>query len=115
MTAFYQHCFSMATVDSKPMEFCVLKSEDWELSLVCVPEAIKNTIVIVDPPERRESTPVELAFDVANIEGLRRVVTDTGGQLGPTASAWEFRTFLHLDCLDPEGNVVQLRQRVAVE
>jgi hypothetical protein len=33
-----------------------------------------------------------------------------GSQVDPVGTAWEFRASRLLDCLDPEGNVVQLRQ-----
>ncbi|MEP7026864.1 MAG: hypothetical protein ABJB47_24255, partial [Actinomycetota bacterium] len=72
-------------------EFCVLVSGGWELSLVCVPAAIAATIVITDPPQRREDTPVKLAFEVASVEGLRPVVTGARGHADPAGSAREFR------------------------
>ena len=112
MQAFYETCFRMSVLASGEDEFCVLDSEDWELSLVAVPRAVAATLIIADPPERREETPVKLAFEVASIEELRQVVTGSGGQAESARSAWDFRGFRHLDCLDPEGNVVQLRQRL---
>ncbi len=115
MRTFYERCFGMSTAASDGDEFCVLVSDDWDLSLVSAPEAIVATIVISDPPERRADTPVKLAFDVESIKGLKSVVTGTGGHIDPAASAWSFRGYLHLDCLDPEGNVIQLRQRVPPE
>jgi predicted enzyme related to lactoylglutathione lyase len=75
-----------------------------------VPPATAAALVITDPPERRAGTPVKLTFEVATIEALRPAVTAAGGQLDPAERAWEFRGQRHLDCLDPEGNVVQLRQ-----
>jgi predicted enzyme related to lactoylglutathione lyase len=112
MRDFYEACFGMSVLESGGDEYCVLASEDWSVSLVAVPATIAATWAITDPPERREETPVKLAFEVANIEELRAVITRTGGQADPAGSAWDFRGFRHLDCLDPEGNVVQLRQRL---
>jgi predicted enzyme related to lactoylglutathione lyase len=114
MRTFYETCFRMSVLETGGDEFCVLASEDWDLSLVAVPEVIAATWMITDPPERREETPIKLAFEVASIEELRPVVTGTGGRADPAGSAWDFRGFRHLDCLDPEGNVVQLRQRLPV-
>jgi hypothetical protein len=37
-------------------------------------------------------------------------VAAAAGQLDPAGQAWDFRGRRHLDGLDPEGNVVQLRQ-----
>jgi predicted enzyme related to lactoylglutathione lyase len=113
MRAFYEACFGLSAVECGGDDFCVLASGDWELSLVTVPAAIAAALVITDPPERRAETPVKLAFEVASVEELRPVVTGAGGQTDPTGSAWDFRGFRNLDCLDPEGNVLQLRQRLA--
>jgi predicted enzyme related to lactoylglutathione lyase len=110
MRAFYQTCFGMSAVESSGDDFCVLASADWDLSLVTMPEAIAAAIVISVPPGRREDSPVKLAFEVASIEGLYSAITETGGQIDLMEPAWEFRGHWHMDCLDPEGNVVQLRQ-----
>jgi predicted enzyme related to lactoylglutathione lyase len=115
MRTFYERCFAMSTEDSDRDDFCVLVSDDWELSLVRVPEAVAATLAATDPPERRSNTPVKLIFDVASLEELRSVVTGTGGQIDPIEPIWKFRGHRHLDCLDPEGNVVQLRQRESEE
>jgi predicted enzyme related to lactoylglutathione lyase len=112
MRAFYEACFGLSAVECGGDDFCVLASGGWELSLVTVPEAIAATYILTDPPERRAESPVKLAFEVASIEELRQVVTGAGGQTDPPGSAWDFRGFRNLDCLDPEGNVLQLRQRL---
>ena len=111
MRAFYERCFELSAVAAGDDEFCILASDDWELSLVAMPEAVAATVVIGDPPARRERSPIKLSFDVASIEGLRAVITSAGGCVDPIESAWEFRGSRHLDCVDPEGNVVQLRER----
>jgi predicted enzyme related to lactoylglutathione lyase len=115
MRTFYERCFGMSAVESNQDEYCVLVCNDWDLSLVCAPEAIAAAFLMTRPPQRRADTPVKLAFEVESIEGLQQVVTATGGQVDPTESAWRFRGHLHLDCLDPEGNVIQLRQRLPEE
>jgi predicted enzyme related to lactoylglutathione lyase len=111
MTAFYEVCFGMSMVQVDD-EFCVLAADDWDLSLVSVPAAVAATFVITDPPRRREGSPMKLVFDVASIESLRPVVAARGGGIDPGETVWEFRGHRHLDCIDPEGNVVQMRQRV---
>ena len=113
MKAFYETCFGMSTAEADGDRSCVLTSDAWELALVRVPDAIASTLVITDPPERRETASVKLAFAVADIEGHRALVAERGGRIDPAESAWAFRGHRHLDCVDPEGNVVQLRQRLA--
>jgi catechol-2,3-dioxygenase len=113
MTAFYEKCLGMSAVDSAEGDFAVLAGGGWELSLVSVPPAVAAAIVITDPPARRANTPVKLAFEVAGIEGLRTVVAGAGGLVDPAATGREFRGYRMVDAIDPEGNVVQLRERVA--
>jgi predicted enzyme related to lactoylglutathione lyase len=113
MRYFYETCFGLVVGESESNDFCVLASDDWELSLVSVQAEIAASLVIANPPERRTATPIKLAFDVESIEGLRSIVIATGGQFDPNDGIWEFRGRRHLDCLDPEGNVVELRQRIS--
>jgi predicted enzyme related to lactoylglutathione lyase len=112
MCAFYESCFFLLAVQPIQDDVNVLISDDWELSLVAVPETIAERIVIATPPERRSDTPIKLAFEVKSLEDLRPTVIAAGGQIDPPQSAWEFRGDRHLDCIDPEGNVVQLREKV---
>jgi predicted enzyme related to lactoylglutathione lyase len=74
------------------------------LTLVESPLAFPTT----NPPTRRADTPIKLAFKVASIEDSRSVVADLGGQVGSADTEWNFRGATHCDCLDPEGNVIQL-------
>jgi predicted enzyme related to lactoylglutathione lyase len=113
MTAFYEKCLGMSVAESAEGDFSVLAGDGWELTLVAVPPAVAAAIVVNDPPARRAATPVKLVFEVAGIEGLRPVVAETGGQIDPAGTAREFRGFRLVDAIDPEGNVVQLRERVA--
>ena len=105
MRAFYQQCFEFTTADNGP-GYHGLKSGSWLLTLVHSPEAIPATT----PPTRRANTPVKLAFEVASIQALRPIAASLGGQVSPVESEWEFRNAIHCDCVDPEGNVVQLIQ-----
>jgi predicted enzyme related to lactoylglutathione lyase len=113
MAAFYQRCFGMSQAEAGDGDFVVLASADWDLSLVRLPAAAAAAVAVTDPPARRSGSPVKLAFEVASLGELRPVLAAAGGQPGPVESAWDFRGRRHLDCLDPEGNVLQLRQRLA--
>ena len=108
MRAFYETCFAMSP-EQADERFCVLASADWELSLVRIADHLAASVVIADPPLRRESAAIKLAFDVADLDQAGSLVLAAGGQLDPPDATWEFRGRLHRDCLDPEGNVLQLR------
>jgi hypothetical protein len=55
-------------------------------------------------------SPTKLAFDVASVETLRPLITAAGGQVDPAEAGRCWRGRKHVDCQDPEGNVVQLRE-----
>jgi predicted enzyme related to lactoylglutathione lyase len=113
MRGFYEACFAMSAQHLCGEDFCVLESTEWELSLVRLAPSIAQTITITDPPRRRQGTPLKLAFEVSNIATAGSMIVAGGGQIDPPESAWKFRGRRHLDFVDPEGNVGQLRQRLA--
>ena len=89
-------------------EVLTLGSEVWTLHLVRVPAAIAQTIELGDPPLRRSGTPIKLGFEVASLDVAARAVPRVGGQLASEEHGADGTRFS--DVLDPEGNVVQLRQ-----
>lgn len=109
MGAFYEQCFGLVTVDSADSHR-VLESEAWLLTLVKAPSRIAATIQITDPPRRRTDAPVKLVFAVRSIGETRTRAAELGGQIDPVDTQWEFRGSLRCDGIDPEGNVIQLRQ-----
>jgi predicted enzyme related to lactoylglutathione lyase len=113
MRTFYQRCFGMSMLASDEPDVCLLANDEWELALVSVPAAVAATLEITDPPRRRANTPIKLAFEVASIDAIQSAVAGAGGQIDPLEMAWDYRDHRHVDCVDPEGNVVQLRQRRA--
>jgi predicted enzyme related to lactoylglutathione lyase len=78
-----------------------------------VPDGIANSIVIKDPPRRRAESPVKLVFDVSDLGQAAGAVVAAGGQVDVDTSAWSFRGGRYRDCVDPEGNLVQLREPAA--
>lgn len=105
MAAFYGECFGLTVADGAA-GYRGLESAAWLLTLVPSAEAVPTAT----PPVRRQTTPVKLAFEVASIEAVRPIVEGHGGSVEPVDAAWEFRGAKHCDCVDPEGNVVQLVQ-----
>lgn len=89
----------------------VLASPAFELVLVAMPTAIANTVHIASPPVRREDTPIKLVFAVDSLARLRVLVAGLGGELNPPGREWEFNGQRICDGHDPEGNVLQFRQR----
>ena len=110
MRAFYETCFGMRRLEVEGKGLAVLDGPGMELSLVVVPEAVAATIELTTPPHPRDGTPIKLSFEVSSIPGVAQLVTEAGGWIEPGERHWRFREWRHVDCLDPEGNVLQLRE-----
>jgi predicted enzyme related to lactoylglutathione lyase len=111
MSRFYRECFRLRTA-TRADDHCVLESDAWTLSLVVVPDEIAAAIHLTAPPRRREGTPIKLAFEVPSIDDLRLTVAGLGGRVDPRETRWDFAGSSHCDCVDPEGNVIQLLERL---
>jgi hypothetical protein len=60
----------------------------------------------------REDAYWKLCLPVESIAGARAVAVGLGGLIGPVSGEWQARDFRACDGHDPEGNVLQVRERV---
>ncbi len=111
MRRFYSECFALSTAEATET-YCVLESGAWTLSLVVLPDEIAAKTQLAEPAQGRNDVPVKLTFDVRSIEALRVPLARLGGRIDPGTVPWDFRGLRHCDVIDPEGNIVQLRQRL---
>lgn len=91
----------------------VLESGAFQLVVVAVPARIAASIELTDPPRPREDTAIKLVLAVADMATAREAARSLGGQLLPPQREWQFQGMRVCDGYDPEGNVVQFRQRPA--
>jgi predicted enzyme related to lactoylglutathione lyase len=112
MRTFYERCLGLRVRDAAG-DYAVLESDMWRVSLVVVPPSVAATIQLSMPPRRREQTPIKLAFRVPKIDDLRSPAAALGGQVDPPSTEWDFLGFRRCDATDPEGNVIQLLERLA--
>jgi hypothetical protein len=89
----------------------VLESSTFQLVLLAIPEAIAASISITTPPIRRENTPIKLVFYVESIDAIRELAANLGGALNGPEREWHFQGNKVCDGHDPEGNVVQFREK----
>ena len=108
---FYQATTGLALVQEADGHV-VLASPAFELVLVAMPAAIADTIHIASPPLRREDTPIKLVFVVDSLARIRDLAATLGGELNPAGQEWIFGGQRVCDGHDPEGNVLQFRQRL---
>jgi predicted enzyme related to lactoylglutathione lyase len=111
VSAFYASVPGFTVTHAEP-DHVVLESPALQLVIVAIPEHIAATIEVADPPVRRADTPIKLVFTVTSIEELRATASARGGQLDTPEREWQFQGYRVCDGHDPEGNVVQFRERV---
>lgn len=110
MARFYESVLGLVRLDSG-QGFSLFSGGAFELSLVEMPPPWADTVAIAKPPVPREETPIKFSLLVDDLEALRAGFEQAGAALKPASQAWCWRQQLHLDGIDPEGNVIQLRQR----
>jgi predicted enzyme related to lactoylglutathione lyase len=92
-------------------DYVVLESGDFQLVVVAIPAKLAASIQVAVPPRPREDTAIKLVLPVASIASARLVAQSLGGQLNPPEREWQFQSSRVCDGHDPEGNVVQFRER----
>ncbi len=110
VSAFYRQTLGLTALEEQPSHD-VLQGPGIELVIHAIPSKIAATIKIAKPPHVREDTPLKPSFVVKNLEAVRAAAHATGGHLKPIEAAWQIRGHTVLDGHDPEGNVVQFKQR----
>lgn len=110
VSAFYQGTLDLEIEESAPSHD-LLRGHGYEVIVHSIPRKYAASIEIARPPALREQTAFKPTFVVADLEATRAAAEKTGGNLKPTAGAWHFRSCTVLDGWDPEGNIVQFKQR----
>jgi len=110
VSAFYQQALDLTAEESEPSHD-LLRGHGYEVVVHAIPRKYAAAIQIARPPLPREETPFKPTFVVASLDDARAAAGRTGGYLKPAEGAWHFRGCTVLDGWDPEGNVVQFKQR----
>jgi predicted enzyme related to lactoylglutathione lyase len=114
LQAFYQAVAGLV-VEQAESDHVALASSSFQLVILRIPERIAASIEIETPPRRRTDTPVKLVFFVADIAATRAAAASHGGELDPAVREWVFQGCRVCDGQDPEGNVVQFRQKMRAD
>lgn len=92
-------------------EHVVLESPGFQLVVLRIPADISATITISTPPVRRAMAAIKPVFFIPSLARVRVSVTMCGGVMNPESQEWSFRGFTVCNGLDPEGNVIQFREK----
>ncbi len=106
VAGFYQAVLGLEEVE-RAEGYAVLSDGVRDVSVVAVPPAIAQALVISQPPEIREDVSLKPTFAVASLDLVAELASEHGGGIKPGAEVWTFRGLRHRDCFDPEGNVIQ--------
>jgi predicted enzyme related to lactoylglutathione lyase len=110
VSSFYAGVLGLEVADSQA-DRTVLESPTFQLVVHAIPEDIARSIEVAIPPIRRTDTPIKLVFYVENISATRIAAARLGGELNSPESEWEFQGDRICDGHDPEGNVLQFREK----
>ncbi|MEZ5319058.1 MAG: hypothetical protein R2752_16780 [Vicinamibacterales bacterium] len=112
VSAFYRETLSLGVEECEPSHD-LLRGGGYEV----VVHATRRTQAAGREPVRpvtpRDGAALKPTFVVADLEAVRAAAGRTGGSLAPADEAWHIRGCVVLDGCDPEGNVVQFKQRDA--
>jgi len=110
VAAFYSAALGLETA-GRDDEHVLLESPAFQLVVLRIPSHIASTIQIAVPAVRRANAAVKLVFFVPRIADVRAVAEALGGVLNAAEDEWWFNGWKVCDGLDPEGNVIQFRER----
>jgi hypothetical protein len=112
VSAFYQQALGLEVQESAASHD-LLRGHGCEVVVHAIPRKYAAEIKLSRPVRPREETPFKPTFVVASLDAVRAAARKTGGCLKPAEAAWNFRGHTVLDGWDPEGNIVQFKQRDA--
>jgi predicted enzyme related to lactoylglutathione lyase len=111
VAAFYSAVLGLAGKDGDDGHVR-LESAAFQLVVLQIPNPIASAIEIAVPPVRRSNAAVKLVFFVPSIAVARASAEAWGGVMSGADQEWSFEGSTVCDGLDPEGNVIQLRERL---
>ena len=111
LSTFYVRTLGLEVLESA-RSHQLLRGNGYEVVVHAIPAKIAREIQISKPPIHRQDTAMKPSFVVADLQALRLAVEATGGWLKPEEDAWTIRGHKVLDGCDPEGNVLQFKQKL---
>jgi hypothetical protein len=111
LSAFYVRTLGLEVLESASSHQ-LLRGNGYEVVVHAIPTKIARAIPIAKPPVLREDSAMKPSFVVPDLQALRLAVVATGGWLKPAELAWTIRGHTVLDGCDPEGNILQFKQKL---
>jgi hypothetical protein len=90
----------------------LLESPGFQLVVHRIPAHAAAALQPAEPPTRRANAALKPVFFVQSLPSIRTIVSAHGGAMEPPEKQWPFNGAAVCDAVDPEGNVLQLREIV---
>lgn len=107
IASFYQQVAGMTILHERD-DLTVLQSPDIQLLIHRIPDQYAKAISISSPPEKREYAALKFFLTVDSLDDVNGVARALGGEV--FEERWQGPGFIACNAMDPEGNVIQLRQ-----
>lgn len=111
LSAFYVRTLGLEVVEAD-RSHQLLRGNGYEVVVHTIPAKYAREIPIAKPPVLRQDSAMKPSFVVPDLAALRLAVAATGGWLKPEEMAWTIRGHRVLDGCDPEGNILQFKQKL---
>jgi catechol 2,3-dioxygenase-like lactoylglutathione lyase family enzyme len=109
VASFYSNVLGL-TEANRADDHILLESPGFELVVHRIPRQLAATHETPEPAVRRAAAAFKPVFFVHDLASARRVAQAHGGTMEPAETEWPFNGVRVCDALDPEGNVIQLRE-----
>jgi catechol-2,3-dioxygenase len=106
LTQFYR-AIAPLTLLQEDSDHAVLEVQGFQLII----HALRWAPEATTPPVPREDSYHKVCLPVASIAAAREAAAALGGVVQPVDRQWSARGFTACDGFDPEGNVLQVRER----
>ena len=107
---FYSALFD-TTPKSSTSEFSEISDGHNSVLLHALPEQYRTSVNAGEVAQAREEAAIKPVFIVNDIDSARSRVEKFGVSFGSEKNV--YGDLAYLDCIDPEGNVIQLSQRIS--
>jgi catechol 2,3-dioxygenase-like lactoylglutathione lyase family enzyme len=110
VATFYSNVLGLSEAN-RDDDHILLESPGFQLVVHRIPHnSMTMTTELANPPVRRARAAFKPVFFVDSLARVRTIANAHGGAMEPREKEWSFNGLLVCDALDPEGNVIQLRE-----
>jgi catechol 2,3-dioxygenase-like lactoylglutathione lyase family enzyme len=109
LVVFYVTVLGFREAERKP-DYVVLETDAFQLVLLRAEGGVAPPDLGAGPSPRRSAAAIKPVFLVPSIAAARAAAPDVGGRLNAPRHEWRFEAHQVCDGVDPDGNIIQLRE-----